>query len=160
MEDEIINEDEQEKPARPDNRFKDLSDKVKTTAEERDAEKLKAEKAEADKNAAKKDVEFYKNFNTTASKHPGATDYQDQIKEKVDAGYELEDATVSVLAREGKLTNSSVQRDSPAGGSAATAMKSGGEKELSEMTRDEKRAALEEVERESGGVSQILRRGL
>lgn len=164
--DDTINDDElgltEEKPAqtaRSDNRFKDLSEKVKTTAEERDKALEEKKKIEAEKEAARKDAEFYKNFNTVASKYDQATEYQDQIKVKVDAGYDLEDATISVLAKEGKFTPS-VTRESPAGGSATTTLSSPDDKPIAEMTRDEKRAALEQIERESGGVSQILRRGL
>lgn len=144
------------------NRFQDLANKVKTTAEERDKLAKANEKAEAETAAAKKDAEFYKNFNTTASKYQGATEYQDKILEKVKAGYDLEDATISVMAREGKLANSTptIQRESPAGGSAITNLKNMDDKPINEMTRNEKREALEQIELESGGVSQMLRRGL
>src|SRR6185295_13064716 len=100
---------EQPKPARSDNRFKDLSEKVETTAKERDDFRAEAEKA-------KKDAEFYKGFSTTASKYEGATEFQDKIKEKVDAGYDLEDATISILAKAGRLNAPQAQRESPAGG--------------------------------------------
>lgn len=154
---DLIKDDEQEpvveKPDRSDNRFKDLADKVKTTAEERDASKAEAE-------AAKKEVEFYKGFSKVSSKYEGAADYQDKILEKVNSGYDLEDATISVLAKAGKLTNAPVQRESPAGGSATTTMNQGGEKTIAEMTKAEKREALMQGEAESGSLTKILRRGL
>lgn len=135
------------------NRFKDLADKVKTTAEERDALKVS--------DAAKaKEIEFYKGFSKVSSKYEGATDYQDKILEKVNSGYDLEDATISVLAKAGKLTNTPVQRESPTGGSATTNMNQGGDKTIAEMTRAEKREALMQSEAESGSLTKILRSGL
>src|SRR6185503_18014522 len=92
---------EEEETNRVEKRIKDLSGKVRTTSEERDAAKALADKEAAEKAAALKDVEFYKNFNTTASKYTGATEFQDKIREKVLAGYDLEDATISILAKEG-----------------------------------------------------------
>ena len=127
-------------------RNKSLSEKVILTAKERDEQKAAAEKAEAEKQAALKDVDFYKNFSTVSSKYSGAADYQDKIREKVNAGYDLEDATISILAKEGKFTPPATpepKRDSPAGGSATTAMKSGGEKSAAEMDQAERRAILE-----------------
>lgn len=159
MED-LINDDEEdiaeperpaEKPTRSDNRFKDLSEKVELTAKERDEATAKAL-------AAEKEVEFYKGFSKVSSKYEGAADYQDKILEKVNSGYDLEDATISVLAKAGKLQNAPVQRQSPAGGSASTAIQAGDDKPLGEMTRAEKRAALEETERtEPGSLSKTLR---
>lgn len=159
MSDEIINEEQEvieqpqaeEKPQRSDNRFKDLSEKVKTTAEERD--KLAKEAEEA-----KKEAEFYKNFNKASTKYQEAGNYQDKIREKVMSGYDMEDAMVSVLAKEGKLNPTQIQRQSPAGGSASTAMRSTDDKPVNEMTQAEKRAALVEFERENPGqLGQTLR---
>src|SRR5258708_25430435 len=151
IDDEQEIQEEEKKPARSDNRFKDLSDKVETAAKERDEAKAIAE-------TAQKEVEFYKGFSKVSSKYEGAGDYQDKILEKVNAGYDLEDATISVLAKAGKLTNAPEPRESPAGGSATTAMKSGDEKPLGEMTQAEKRAALIQSDEESpGSLCKILR---
>lgn len=155
----LNNESEQE-AGRANKRFTDLSEKVKTTAEERDAERANAEKSKAEAEAAKKEAEFYKGFNAVSSKYEGASEYQDKILEKVNAGYDIEDATISILAKEGKFNAPQVQRESPAGGSATTTMKGGNEKTLNEMSRDEKRAELEKWENETGGVSAVLRNGL
>lgn len=136
-----------EEENRIEKRIKDLSGKVKSTSEERDAAKTLAEKAEMDRQVALKDVEFYKNFNTIASKYQGSTEYQDKIREKVMAGYSLDDAAVSVLNSEGKFTPTApVVKTSPAGGSAPTNLVSG-EKSLAEMTQAERRAQLIEAER-------------
>ena len=131
-------------------RIKDLSGKVKTTSEERDAALAETQKVEAEKQAALKDAEFYKNFNATASKYQGAGEYQDKIREKVMAGYNIEDATVSTLVNEGKFTpppTPQPPRESPVGGSAPTQLKTGGAKTVGEMTQEERRAELMEAEK-------------
>lgn len=152
-EEQLINLDDEVKPSRPDTRFKDLSEKVENTAKERDQAKADAEKA-------KKDAEFYKGFSTVASKQQHAGEYQDAIKKKVDSGYELEDAMTSVLVKEGKWVApiQEVQRESPAGGSASTAMTSPDDKPISEMTTAEKKQRLLEMEAaDPGSLSQTLR---
>lgn len=146
MSDEILDEesvfDENEAKKQIDRgqkRNKDLSDKLKAEAEEK-------AKIEAEREQAKKEAEFYKGFNTMISKYPNSAELQDKIKEKVMAGYDVEDATVAILNKEGKFTPSSSTPppppDSPAGGSASTAITSGGEKTINEMSLAEKRQAL------------------
>lgn len=159
MSDDLINDDEPvtpvvEKPDRSDNRFKDLADKVKTTAEERDQATAKALTLE-------KELDFHKGFSKITSKFSGASEYEDKIKEKVLAGADPEEATVAILYKAGKLDmgNAPTPRNSPAGGSAATTMTSG-EKDLKDMTREEKREALIQLESETGAVTQMLRRGI
>ncbi len=130
----------------PDNkvekRIKELSNKVKLTSEERD-ELLKAnEKIEAERDTAKKEVEFYSSFSDASDKYPLAKDFKDQIKEKVLSGYTVEDATVAVLASEGKLTATPQETESPGGGSATNPPAMDGPKSLNEMSREEKRAAV------------------
>lgn len=139
---------EEETPQTPkqDQRLKNLSEKVKLTAEERDEKERLLQEEAGKREQAEKDVEFYKNFNTLADKFPGASEYQDQIREKVLAGYDAEDAAVSILNKEGKLpgmTQAPIS-DSPAGGSATTTL-STGEKNVSEMTQDERRAELSKL---------------
>lgn len=157
MPDEITNDDEpvipEEKSTRPDNRFTQLSEKVKTTAEERDA-------ANAAKAAAEKELEFYKGFSKVSAKpeYQAASEYQEKIKEKVLSGYEMEDATISVLGKAGKLGFTPTKKDSPAGGSATNTVTGDGEKTLAEMSRQEKRDKLMEFERETpGSLAQTLR---
>lgn len=141
--------EEQEKTNKVEKRIKDLSEKVKLTATERDEIQAKATQAEADKTAALKDVDFYKNFSTISSKYEGSAEYQDRIREKVNAGYTMEDAALSVLNAEGKLPGSIpvAPKQSPAGGSAITNLKAGGEKSVSDMTQEERRAQLMEAEK-------------
>lgn len=145
MEEEILDQ-EDTNVDRADQRNKTLSKKVIDTAKERDEAMADAEKAKNERSAALKEVEFYKDFSTQTSKYSAASEYQDVIKEKVMSGYTVEDATVAVLAKEGKLVNSPVEApkgDSPAGGSATNAIKADGEKTIAEMNQAERRAILE-----------------
>lgn len=133
---------------------------IKLNSEKKAAEFAAAEaqaktaEAEAAKVAAEKDRDFYASFTESTAKYPGAAEYKDKIKEKVQAGYSLEDATVSVLNKEGKLTQSApkVEIAPAAGGSAVNQLPDGGSKTLKEMTRDEKRQALIEEEKK-GNIS-------
>lgn len=149
--------DDKEQLTRAQTRNKSLSEKVKTTAQERDDAKALAEKESAEKAAALKDVDFFKNFNTLSSKYEGATEYQDKIREKVMAGYEIEDATVAVLNKEGKFVppQAPVVKENPAGGSANNTT-SGGEKKLEDMSKDEKFAKLSEAGME-GELRKVLK---
>lgn len=141
--------DEEEQQNKVEKRIKSLSEKVKLTSQERDdLAKAKAE-AEAKALAAQKDVDFFKTFNTLSSKYPGANEYQDKIREKVLSGYDAEDATISILAKEGKYTPTVVaapeaKKESPAGGSALNTIKAASEKPLAELTQEERRKMLED----------------
>lgn len=131
-------------------RIKDLSGKVRSTSEERDVEKARADKAEAERQTAVKDADFYKNFSTVSSKYQGSAEYQEQIRERVNKGYDLEEATVAVMAKEGKFSPPiapQAPNPSPAGGSAVTNLKQGGDKSAAEMTQAERRNALMEAEK-------------
>ena len=121
-------------------RIKDLADKTKVAEEAR-------AKAEADKDVALKEASFFKNFNPLVSKYPGASEFQEAIRERVMKGYDAEEATLAVLAKEGKYTPPPAPeppKENPAGVSAATAVSAGGEKSLEEMSKDEKKSALKE----------------
>ncbi len=137
-------------------RIKELSNKVKLTSQERDELKAAKEKSDLEKATAEKKASFYKDFSKLSAKYPGSAEKLDEIESKVMAGYDPEDATISVMAKAGKLSTSQPEKEVIAGGSASTAIASTGEKSISEMTRDEKRAALEQLERETGGLSRIL----
>ncbi len=126
---------------RTDKRIDSLSSKVKETAQERDA-------AIAAKEAADKERDFYKGFSGVATKYPAAAEFQDKILEKVNAGYDVEDATVSVLNKEGKLTAPPPAPPGPAaGGSAAVNLPEGGVKSPREMSQTERRNALLDAEK-------------
>lgn len=127
-------------------RIKSLSEKTRLASEERDAEKVAREKAEAESAQALKDVDFYKNFNSLSSKYQGATEYQEKIREKVNSGYDAEEATIAILVKEGKYVPPAPTpgpKESPTGGSAVTTLKIG-DKEMKDMSPEEKRKVLEE----------------
>lgn len=146
-------EDEQIIRNKVEERITSLSNKVKTTSEERDA--LALEKA-----SLEKERDFYSSFTDSTAKYPGAVEYKDAIKEKVMAGYSVEDATVSVLNKEGKFQPQApaVEKELVAGGSSLNRIPDGGSKSIGEMTRDEKRQALMEADKR-GEIEPILRRG-
>lgn len=118
-------------------RITQLSNTVKTTAEERDAANAKA--SDAERRAA-----FAEGFADIVSTQPGAKDHRDEIKEKVFKGYSVQDATYAVLGAAGKLGNSQpVATPQVAGGSATTTLTQGIAKEVKDMTQQERRALLE-----------------
>lgn len=143
-EDTIIETSESEK------RIKQLSDKVKTTSEERD-EKDRLLKEQSDKTtASEKKAAFYKDFSKISAEYKDAPEFADEIEAKVMGGYTPRDAAVSVLMEKGKFNPSQTtqERTTVAGGSATTTPPQGGVvKSPEEMTRDEKRAALLEAEK-------------
>ncbi len=136
-------------------RFAKLTEKgieAEKARQEADA-KATVEAERADK--AERDLEFYKSFNQISSKHPGASDYQDQIKERVDKGYDPEEATIAVLAKEGKFggqPQTFQANPTVAGGSAQTNLGEGGNKSVSEMTQAEKVELLLQAEKEGANL--------
>ena len=132
-------------------RIKNLSSKVRDTATERDEAKKLAEEAEARAIAAEKKAEFLGSFTEVSAKYQGATEYREAIEAKVQAGYSVEDATVSVLNAEGKLTQptQTAQPITAGGGSAATIIPGTSEKSVQEMSQAERREALQDPERQA-----------
>ena len=133
---------------RKDKKINSLSEKLGITDKEK-ADAIKAkEEADAKTLAAQKDADFYKGFNTISSKYQGASEYQDKIREKVMSGYDLEDAAISILAKEGKYQPQAPveQKEVAAGGSAATGINSQAEKPLNQRSKAELRAELQELE--------------
>lgn len=128
---------------------KALADKTKAEEARAKADETAAQ-AQQEAETAKKDAEFYKNFNTVTSKYQGASEFQDQIKERYLKGIDMEEAAIGVLGKEGKYVPPQAPpppRQSPAGGSATTTITQGGEKPIGEMSQAERRAALMEAER-------------
>lgn len=138
------------------NRFEKLSEKVILTSKEKEELAKAKEALENEKNSLAKERDFYKDFSVNVSKYPQASDFQDKILEKVKQGYATEDAIVSVLNKEGKLTASVETKPAPQveGGSAPTTFE--GEKGLSDMTAEEKRNALLDADKR-GEVERALR---
>ena len=141
-------ESEEDKINKVEKRIKSLSEKVKLTSEERDELKKLNENLTGEKHTLSKERDFYKDFNQLSTKYPEANEYQDKILEKVNAGYDVEDATISILAKEGKYNPAQpkVEDEKVAGGSATTTMKGSDSKTPQEMTQDERRAALVDLE--------------
>lgn len=140
------------------NRFQQLSEKVKIAYQERDEAAAKVKAEEEARLVAEKERDFYKDFSSNVSKYPAAAEYHDKIKEKVLSGYLTEDAMVSILNKEGKLSSPTVQAERPKaqleGGSSPTIID--GTKPVSEMTVQDKFAALSELDK-SGALAQALR---
>jgi hypothetical protein len=124
-------------PSRTEERIIDLSAKVRVEAEARAVSDLKA--AEAEKRAT-----FAEGFVDVMAQNPAAKDFKADIQAKVMSGYSVEDATYAVLGKAGKLgVPAPAAPESPAGGSATTAMNGNATKSVSEMTQEERRAQLE-----------------
>src|SRR3990167_7001633 len=141
IQEDVQLDDDVQQESKVEKRIKQLSNKVKLTSNERD-ELAKAKKGlEAERDTAKKEVEFYSAFSDTTDKYPNAKEFKDKIKEKVLAGYSVEDAAVAVLAKEGKLASTQTN-DNPAGGSATNLPGQGEPKTLKDMSLEEKRAEV------------------
>lgn len=136
------------------NRFEKLSEKVILSSKEKEQEADARKKAETERDSLAKERDFYKDFSTHASKYPNVSEYQDKILEKVNKGYSTEDAMVSVLASEGKLTPQATKVPTIAGGSAPTNQT--GTKSIQDMTADEKLSALTEAD-QAGDLANALR---
>lgn len=117
-------------------RITELSDKVKTTSQERDEATSKAQSLE-------KERDFYAGFSDVVATNPEAASHKDDILAKVKSGYTVEDATYAVLGKAGKLGNTKpIIPQSPAGGSAVVTPPQGGSKTPGEMTQAERREQL------------------
>lgn len=144
---------------RTEERIKNLSSKVKETAQERDEAKRLAEEAAAKAEAAEKKAGFLEKFSDIAGKYQGANEYRDKIWEKVNAGYDPEDAAVAVLNSEGKLMPQAVDMApiaGPAAGGSSSTVIPQADRTAADMTQAERRAALQEAN-DSGELSQIIR---
>jgi len=133
----------EQKTSEAERRIKELSEKVELTSKDRD-EKDALIKERDDKIAyLEKEKEFSDSFSDVLEKYPNAKTFKDAIKERVDKGYSVEDATFAVLGKEGKLGVREMDVDTPAGGSADTSISTDTEKPVSDMTQDERRRILE-----------------
>lgn len=138
-------EDGEEPKTVPFERVKELSQKVKESGQKVTELETARTDAEQKQIAAEKQRDFYKSFSGLAGKYPAANEHLADIEAKVMAGYDPEDATVSVLSKAGKLTAPKVDRDLSAGGSSATTI-STEQKKPGDMTQSERLAALREAE--------------
>lgn len=138
-----------ERESKVERRIKDLSEKVKLTAQERDEQKDLLGKRDARIAELERENAFNSGFADVLGTHSAAKDHKDEIKAKVLSGYSVEDATFAVLGKAGKLSQPQPtprEPENPAGGSAVNQFPSTGEKPVSQMSRDEKRQKLLEAE--------------
>ncbi len=127
-------------------RFINLNKRAKEAEEKfQIAEKAKVE-AEAKVAQMDKETSFLNSFSDVTAKFPTASEFKDKIKEKVMSGYSVDDATISILHAEGKLS-STPSLGNTAGGSAPNQITNQTQKTTKEMTSDERWAALAEAER-------------
>lgn len=139
-------ENELNQPSESETRINQLSKKVSLAVEERDAEKTARETAEAKTADAERRASFAEGFTDVVANNPAAKEFKADIQAKVMSGYSVEDATYAVLGKAGKLGQPKVEETQTAGGSSATQLpNNGGNKTVSEMTQDERRAALSDV---------------
>jgi len=129
----------------------DLSKKLDESEEKR-----RKDKAESDKKIA--DLQFENDFNKVTNKYPNAPELKDKIKEKVDAGIPIEDASVIVLNAEGKLITREEMIAAEAahnsiGGSMDT-QPPRGSKRPEEMTTEELRNEL--IKEEAKGTFKLI----
>ena len=142
---EIINQtteeiEETNKESRSQQRIKQLSDKVELTAKERDEAKTLREQDQKKIAELERENAFNSGFADVLGTHPVAKDHKDKIKEKVLAGYSVEDATFAVLGKAGKL-GQTPESPQVAGGSATTTAQTA-PKEAKDMNQAERREVL------------------
>ena len=128
-----------EKESRSQQRIKQLSDKVESTAKERDESKTLREQDQKKIAELERENAFNSGFAEVLGTHIAAKDHKDAIKEKVMAGYSVEDATFAVLGKAGLLGQTPIQ---VAGGSATTTPQSTQPKEVKDMNQAERREVL------------------
>lgn len=131
-----------------------LEERQKNLVADKKAAEAKAEaeaksRQEADAKVAllEKERDFLNSFSDSIAKYPSAPEFKDKIKEKVMAGYSVEDATISTLHSEGKLSSTPTPMGNVTGGSSATQITNQGSKTVQEMNSVERWDALREAER-------------
>ncbi len=165
MDDELdLDLSQEEEPInRAQKRIESLTSKTKEAYQERDAAAAKAAEAEQARAAAEKRAEFLESFTDVTTRYQAAPEFRDAIQEKVlNSGYTVEDATVAVLAANGRFTPPQVEEQPnvqpmTSGGSAPITDLSGGNRGVSDMTQAERRAALMDADAR-GDLRQILER--
>ena len=142
---EVLDEDI-EKSNKVEKRIKDLSEKVRLTSEERDEQKRLLDESGKKVAELERENSFNSGFVDMLVNHSAAKDHKDEIKAKVLSGYTIEDATFAVLGKAGKLGQPPLPPvENPAGGSAVNPPIAG-QKTIKELTRNEKREQLLELE--------------
>lgn len=123
--------------------------KDKKEAEDKFASESKARiEAESKMASMEKETNFLNSFSDSIAKYPDAGQFKDKIKEKFNAGYSLEDATITTLVAEGKFTPQApkVERENSMGGSASNQI-TNNYKAPSDMKQAERLEGLREAEK-------------
>lgn len=128
-------------------RVHEMTSKIGKMSGELDTARAEKEAADTAKAEMERERDFYSGFADVLSQNPQAKDHKDEILGKVKSGYSVEDATFAVLGKAGKLGQPQVDTQPIAGGSATNTLSQPGSKQVSEMSRDDKRAALMEAEK-------------
>lgn len=124
-------------------RIKQLSANVETTAKERDELKGLRDKDQQKIAELERENSFNTGYADMLGNYPTAREHKDDIKTKVMAGYTVEDATLAVLGKAGKL-GGSAPAPQVAGGSSDTTIQTT-TKETKDMTQAERRAELDKA---------------
>lgn len=127
-------------------RFINLNKRAKEAEDKALAETKARTETEAKLAQMEKESKFLNSFSDVTAKFPTASEYKDKIKEKVMSGYSVDDATISILHAEGKLS-STPSLGNIAGGSAPNQITNQTQKTVKEMNSNERWAALAEAER-------------
>lgn len=127
--------------SRAEERIKQLSDKVELTAKERDEKEALIKDKDAKISLLEKENTFNSGFADMLGTYSAAKDHKDEIKAKVVAGYTVEDATLAVLGKAGKL-GAVAPTPQVAGGSATTTVTQDSNKSPKDMTQAERREQL------------------
>lgn len=133
----------------PVSRINQLSQKLAEEAKSKEKEAKAREKAEAEAQAAARERDFYKNINPLLREFPDAAEFQDEIKEKVNKGYDVKDATIAVLHGKSKLSPKQAEKEMIAGGSATTNVQAGAGKSVEDLIKNgsqaDRKAKLKEL---------------
>lgn len=143
-------ETQEQKEAREKKEAEDKAAADKKAAEEK-AEADRKAKEEKDTKERLASLEFDNKFKEVESKYPHAKDFKDKIRERVNAGMPVDEATIVVLGKEEKLqTREQIETAHAAEGSmggSANFIPPPGQKKPEEMTQEELRKALVEEEK-------------
>ena len=146
MTEDINNQtDEIEGESRSQQRIKQLSDKVESTAKERDKlEELRVKDREKITELERENT-FNSGFADILSNPVmvSARDHKDDIKAKVLAGMSIEDATFAILGKAGKLGQVPESTAQEVAGGSATTTPQSKQKEAKDMNQTERREILE-----------------
>lgn len=142
----------EETPSRSENRFTDLTNKLKEQ-EAKHAMELDEQKKEREKLLAEvKLKDFELGLTKESSKYPNALKYKSEIQAYTDKGLSVEEATKLVLVNKNEFnTTQDIQReqtDSTSFGGSAPTVSVTNQSDISKMSQEQKLQKLMELERD------------